>query len=84
MRLIFNTEQEAQAAAATIHARMLATDAGYAQSVDDGQTVRWAQPKQFYGETQWSVAVGPRCANALPDGITLDDALPNPPTPPLL
>lgn len=44
MRLSYLTQGLAQAAADSIHARMIASDPAYAASVSSGQTTAWATP----------------------------------------
>jgi hypothetical protein len=46
MRLQFLTEAAAQSKADSIHARMIAADATYAQAVTAGQITAWAIPYQ--------------------------------------
>lgn len=63
MKLRFATQALAKTRADEIHAWLIQNDSKYAQSVDEGQTVRWGVPMPDSGE--WVVMIKPRCLGAL-------------------
>lgn len=72
IKLYYPLRVDAQAKADSIHAWMQANTPGYARSVQDGQTVRWAVPAQDLDDkglaivgSQWFVIVKDRCDGAL-------------------
>lgn len=72
MRLYTTSQSAAESLQAKAHAYLIATDSGYAASVQAGQTVRWATPSRDVDENgqpvgQWFIAVEPRCFGAFSD-----------------
>lgn len=72
MRLETASEADAQALQDRIHAHLIATDAGYAGSVQARQTLRWAFPLRETDESgnvkpgaKWFVFLKPRATGAL-------------------
>jgi hypothetical protein len=64
MKIYYTTEKEAQAAADKAHAYLIANDAGYAKSVDAGQTKHWSIP-EFDGK-QWFILAEAKVASEFP------------------
>jgi hypothetical protein len=64
MKIYYATEKEAQAAADTAHAYLIANDVGYAKSVKAGLTKRWSVP-EFDGK-QWFILAEAKVASEFP------------------
>lgn len=66
-RLAFSTRALAQAFADSVHSRMVAQNHSYRESVEAGQTLRWAIPYQDVDDngtpisSEWFVNIKDRC-----------------------